>query len=188
MRPELYILAGANGSGKSTISKLLLPRKDLVFINPDDIAYSICPSNPPSVKIQAGRQALEQMQTLLARNQSFAIETTLSGRAHLDLIQKAHAQGYFVSLVYSFVDSVEVCVARIASRVLSGGHHVPEEDVRRRYARSKQNFLNLYRSAVDEWVLYYNGDSAPTMVATNSLSKGEHILSQQLFDLFKEDL
>ena len=94
MGKVLYFVAGANGSGKSTISTVLLPQKGLVFVNPDDIAREMSPKNPPGVRIEAGRAALVRMNDLLSSCRSFAVESTLSGRAHLSLIARARALGY----------------------------------------------------------------------------------------------
>lgn len=164
MDKVLYLVAGANGSGKSTISTVLLPQKGLVFVNPDDIAREMSPRNPPSVRIEAGRTALVRM------------------------IARARALGYRIVLIYSFLDSVDACIARIAMRVRAGGHFVPDEDVRRRYLRSKRNFLNVYSSVADEWMLYYNGDSVPVLVAHGGRLDGAHVVSPRLMDRFKEDL
>ncbi|MDO4366435.1 MAG: AAA family ATPase [bacterium] len=188
MGKVLYLVAGANGSGKSTISTVLLPQKGLVFVNPDDIAREMSPKNPPGVRIEAGRAALARMNDLLSSCRSFAVESTLSGRAHLSLIARARALGYCIILIYSFVDSVDACIARIAMRVQAGGHFVPDEDVRRRYLRSKRNFLNVYSPVADEWMLYYNGDSVPVLVAHGGRLDETHVVSPRLMDRFKEDL
>ena len=188
MDKVLYLVAGANGSGKSTISTVLLPQKDLEFVNPDDIACEMSPLNPPGVRIEAGRMALARMNDLLSSCRSFAVESTLSGRAHLSLIARARALGYCIILIYSFVDSVDACIARIAMRVRAGGHFVPDEDVRRRYLRSKRNFLDVYSSVADEWMLYYNGDSVPVLVAHGGCLSEAHIVSPRLMDRFKEDI
>ena len=188
MSKSLYLIAGANGSGKSTIARLLLPQKELVFVNPDEIAKELCPEDPPCVRIEAGRIALTRIKELLTRGASFAIESTLSGRAHLSLVREAQCAGYHVTLVYSFLDTVDACIARIALRVKAGGHYVPDEDVRRRYLRSKRNFIEVYSPAVDDWMLYYNGDSDPILVAVGGAETEEKIVSPRLFKLFKEDL
>ncbi len=188
MSKGLYLIAGANGSGKSTIARLLLPQKELVFVNPDEIAKDLSPKDPPSVRIEAGRIALGQMKRLLTQGASFAIESTLSGKAHLSLVREAQSAGYRVTLVYSFLDTVDACIARIALRVKGGGHFVPDEDVRRRYLRSKRNFIELYSPAVDDWMLYYNGDSDPVLVAVGGAEIEEKVISPRLFKLFREDL
>ena len=135
---RLYILAGANGSGKSTISKVLLPSEGIVYVNPDDIAKELNPTDPVSARIEAGRVTLGKINTLLESGDSFAVESTLSGNAYIKMLEQAKVAGYETIIAYVFVDSPEVCIARIAARVKNGGHYVPDEDVRRRYQRSKE--------------------------------------------------
>ena len=146
------------------------------------------PRIPQALELKRGRAALARMNDLLSSCRSFAVESTLSGRAHLSLIARARALGYCIILIYSFVDSVDACIARIAMRVQAGGHFVPDEDVRRRYLRSKRNFLNVYSPVADEWMLYYNGDSVPVLVAHGGRLDETHVVSPRLMDRFKEDL
>lgn len=183
---KLYILAGANGSGKSTISKVLLPAESLVYVNPDDIARELNPAEPTAAKIEAGKETLKRIEELFAAGTSFAIESTLSGNVYLKVIEKAKSLGYRTSIIYTFVDSPEACIARIAARVKAGGHHVPDEDVRRRYYRSKKNFWQLYRNHADSWLLYYNGGEDSSLVAHGN---GDiHILSAERLNFFRRDI
>lgn len=188
MNARLYILAGANGSGKSTISKVFLPTEGLVYINPDDIARELNPHCPEAAKIEAGKATLRRVAEAIERGESFAIESTLSGSAYVKLIGQAKARGYETSIIYTFVDSPEVCIARIAARVKRGGHYIPDEDVRRRYGRSKRNFWHLYAPIVDYWTLLYNGDTQVTMVARKNNGYGTAVFSETLFKLFQEGL
>ena len=181
---KFYILAGANGSGKSTISKVLLPAEGLVYVNPDDIARELNPDNPLAVRIEAGREALHCIDSLIEKGESFAIESTLSGNAYVKVVERAKSLGYTVVIAYIFVDSPEVCIRRIEERVRNGGHFVPAEDVERRYARSKKNFINLYRDMSDYWLLFYNGGSDITLVAHGN--GGVEVLSEGLYKKFME--
>ena len=183
---RVFILAGANGSGKSTIATVLLPAVGIAYVNPDDIARELNPSDFTSVKIAAGREALRRIDELMALGESFALETTLSGLSYVKTFKRAKQLGYETILAYVYVDSSDVCIARIAARVKNGGHPVPDADVRRRYTRSKRNFLDVYAPRVDHWMLYYNGGADLTLVAHGN---GEVIvLSQERFDAFKEDV
>lgn len=188
MKPKLYILAGANGSGKSTISKVFLPSEGLVYINPDDIAREICAQNPENAKIAAGRETLRRIDSFLEKGVSFAMESTLSGSSYVRMLKQARKLGYETSIIYTFVESPEICIARIAVRVKSGGHFIPDEDVRRRYVRSKKNFISIYAPIVDYWTLLYNGDSQIVMVARKDGEFGTSVFSDPLFQLFKEGL
>lgn len=187
MEKKLYILAGANGSGKSTISKVLLPAESLVYVNPDDIARELNPAEPTAAKIEAGKETLKRIEELFAAGTSFAIESTLSGNVYLKVIKKAKSLGYETAIIYTFLDNPEVCIARIASRVQMGGHYVPDEDVRRRFYRSKKNFIEKYSKVVDKWVLFYNAQIDVEVVAYNDDDE-MRIVSNSLFALFKEGL
>lgn len=183
---RLFILAGANGSGKSTIAKVLLPSEGIVYVNPDDIARELNPQDLTAVRVSAGREALHRIDDLMTRGESFAIESTLSGLAYVRKLEQARRMGYETILAYVYVDSAEVCIARIAARVRSGGHLVPNADVRRRYVRSKRNFLDIYAPLSDHWMLYYNGGADLTLVAHGN---GEtKVLSHERFAAFKEGL
>ena len=188
MNAKLYILAGANGSGKSTISKVFLPTEHLLCINPDEIAAEISPRQPENARIAAGRETLRRVSDCIERGVSFAIESTLSGTAYIRTLRRARSIGYETSIIYTYVDSPDVCLARIAARVRRGGHDVPEEDVRRRYWRSKRNFWNVYADLVDYWTLLYNGDSQVVMVAKKDNGNGTITFSDSLFQIFKEGL
>lgn len=183
---QMFVLAGANGSGKSTIAKVLLPTVGIVHVNPDDIARELNPLDFASVKIAAGRETLRRVDELMTRGASFAIETTLSGLAYVKMIERARQLDYEIILAYVYVDSSDVCIARIASRVKNGGHSVPDADVRRRYVRSKRNFLGIYAPLADHWTLYYNGGSDITLVAHGNGALS--VLSQERFDAFKGDI
>lgn len=187
MEKIFYIVAGANGSGKTTLSTELLPTDNLVFLNADEIAKSINPNNIESVKITAGKEVLKQLQTILESGKSFAMETTLSGTFHLKIIEKARQAGYKIVLIYAFLDNPELCINRIKVRVKMGGHNIPDEDVRRRYVRSKNNFWNMYKDKVDEWGLYYNGEVTYTKVA-QGVNGHIDILNEDLYNNFKKDI
>jgi len=183
---RLYILAGANGSGKSTISKVLLPVEGVVYVNPDDIAREMNSDDPPAAKIAAGRETLRRINDLLSSGMSFAVESTLSGNAYVDMIERAKSAGYEVTIAYVFVDTADVCLERIRVRVKNGGHDVPEEDVRRRYGRSKANFLNIYAPIASHWMLYYNGGTEISLVAHGNGSR--NVILRERYESFLEDV
>ena len=181
----LYIIAGANGSGKSTLASELLPSENLDFLNADEVAKEICPENIESVKIKAGKIVLSRLEKLLNTEKSFAIETTLSGKNHIKTIERAKKIGYQVVLIYSYLDSPILCENRIKIRVLNGGHNIPKEDIIRRFYRSKKNFWNIYKNLVDEWNLFYNGNSEYILVAQYSNNDVE-IFNENLYNEFIE--
>jgi predicted ABC-type ATPase len=117
---------------------------------------------------------LEEARSLIAAKVDFALESTLSGRAQVALIREAKACGYRILLHYIVIGSATQAVARVALRVRLGGHHVPEDDVRRRYERSRQHFLKDYLPLADEWVLWDNVEPPHKRIAdsgTNTLEQ-----------------
>lgn len=103
---RLIILAGANGSGKSTISKVLLPTEHIVYVNPDDIARELNPSDPTAARIEAGREALRRIDSLLEKGDSFAIESTLSGTMYVKVLERAKSLGYETTIAYVFAEGI----------------------------------------------------------------------------------
>lgn len=168
MNPTLCIIGGCNGAGKTTLARELLPRLGLMrFLNADEIARGLSPLDPTLSAFRAGRLLLEEARTLMRAGTSFAIESTLSGRTYLALIREAKERGYRFLLHYIVISSGTQAVARVALRVRLGGHHVPEEDVRRRFDRSRRHFLEDYLPLADEWGLWDN-HSPPAMQIADS--------------------
>ncbi len=155
---KIIIIAGPNGAGKTTFAREFLPNEAAcpVFVNADLIAAGLSPFNPEVAAIAAGRLMLEQIADHARRGQSFAFETTLSGRGYVRLIRQWRSEGYLVVLFFLCLASPEEAIARVAERVAQGGHHVPEEVIRRRFAAGLQNFETLYRKEVDFWRRYNN--------------------------------
>jgi predicted ABC-type ATPase len=159
--PQLLVIAGPNGAGKTTFINTYLPEYTNVreFVNADLIAKGISPFEPEGAMIEAGRILLTRVHQLIEEKISFALETTLSGKTYVDLIEIAKKLGYDVRLYYIYLNSVELSLNRIAERVREGGHNVPREDVLRRYDRSLHNFFELYLPIADEWQLFDNSGS-----------------------------
>jgi predicted ABC-type ATPase len=187
MSKNLFIIAGANGSGKSTLASELLPEEKLEFLNADEIAKEINPVNMESVRISAGKEVYKRLNNYFAKNISFAIETTLAGNNHVKTIKRAKELGYNVALIYSFVDNTDICINRIKARVMNGGHNIPDEDVIRRFYRSKNNFWHKYKDIVDNWMLFYNGSEKTELVATGK-KEDYNLLGESSFELFMKDI
>ena len=164
--PHLYIIAGPNGSGKTTFAKEFLPQyvKCQNFINADMIAQGLAPFSPQTVAIKAGRLLLSKIQEYSSKKVDFAFETTLSGKTYATLLKKLKKKGYEVHLFFLWISNADLALARIKERVAKGGHNIPEIDVRRRFFRSVDNFFNTYSLLADTWSLFDNS-SKPHLIA-----------------------
>ncbi len=135
-QPTLTIIAGSNGSGKSTLTRSIQESLDIPLIDPDAEARKMRPEEPELVAVAAGKQAIKLARNYVNNNQSFAVETTLSGNTYLKMMRDAKRKGWQINLIYIGIDNVEVNIDRVAQRVAQGGHNVLIEDIRRRYKRS----------------------------------------------------
>ncbi len=168
--PVLWFVAGANGVGKTSFAfkHISTISGSTSFVNLDEIARGLSPLDPEVEKVRAGRFALQILRESLRSgdpaSKSMTVETTLSGRTHLKTIERAHAAGWPVNILYFAVQTPEIALARIARRVSEGGHNVPEADARRRFSRSIEN-LPDYLAACDFWRVYDNNASSPSTVA-----------------------
>ena len=155
--PEIYVIGGCNGSGKTTFALNIFSNLDVIeFINADIIAAQLNPDNPDRVAIQASRIMLKRLKTLAQEKVDFAFETTLAARSFAPFLRQCQTQGYRVNLIYVWLNSIELAVTRVALRVASGGHNIPEDVIRRRYNRGRINFLELYSQLSDRWQVYDN--------------------------------
>lgn len=149
--PRLFIIAGCNGAGKTTASYTILPELLHIkeFVNADEIARGLSPFQPEKVSIEAGKIMLRRLQELLSRQQDFAFETTLSSKNYSRLIDQARQLGYSITLVYYWLESIELAIKRVKIRVAEGGHNIPEEVIIRRYYGGLKNFIYIYKNKVD---------------------------------------
>lgn len=163
--PRCLIIAGPNGAGKTTFALKYLRNISIdTFINADMIAAGLSPFHPERQAAQAARLFLGEVEARIAMSEDFAIETTLSGRAYLKLIERLRAGGWTVALHYLALPDVEVSKARVAERVRHGGHNIPEADIERRFPRSLRNLFDSYRMAVDKCFCYFNAGDTMTLV------------------------
>ena len=185
--PRMYIISGCNGSGKTTASYTLLP--ELLdcseFVNSDEFAKSLAPFHPETANNTASRYMLKKLRYLFTRREDFCIETTLATRSLLKMVHMAQDQGYFVTVVYLWLNDPQIAIQRVAARVEAGGHDVAPEVIRRRYYTGLEYFFKLYKPACDKWMLVDNSDAEFHIIAEGS-DKGTTVRDLTLFTLIKE--
>ncbi len=164
-QPTLIIVGGANGSGKTTLAKEIILAEHLPYLGADEIAARLNPSDTGQVAIQAGRIFSQTLKENLEQKKSLIVESTLSGLSLTKHLRKAKTFGYVVRVLFVYLDSPELCVKRVEERVAKGGHHVPAEDIERRFHRSNDNFWNVYKDLADEWGLFFNAGSKIAQIA-----------------------
>ncbi len=164
---NLYIIAGCNGAGKTTASYSILP--DILdckeFVNADEIAKGLSPFQPEKVAIDAGRIMLNRINDLLNSNVDFAFETTLSTKTYKNLIKRAQSNGYVVTLLFFWLNSIELAIERVQYRVISGGHNIPEEIIRRRYNAGIKNLASIFIPICDNWFIFDNSEHPSILIS-----------------------
>lgn len=184
--PRLYIISGCNGSGKTTASYTLLPQllDCSEFVNSDEFAKSLAPFHPESAYITASRYIVKKSKYLFDKREDFCIETTLATRSLVKMVRQAQEWGYFVTVVYLWLNSPETAIQRVAARVAAGGHDVPPDVIRRRYYTGLDYFFNTYAQACDKWILVDNSQAAFNIVAEGS-RKGMTVWDYDLYEQIK---
>jgi predicted ABC-type ATPase len=159
-KPKLLIIAGPNGSGKTTFTKLLLGHHwsdDCLFINPDDIAQNEFGNwNSPDAVYKAVNRAADLREECLRNNRSMLVETVLSTEEKIEFIRRAKENGFFVRVFFIGTDTPEINASRVARRMLEGGHEVPIGKIIKRYFSSMQ--MCVYAAALSDR-LYVNDNS-----------------------------
>ena len=185
---KLYVIAGCNGAGKTTASYTILPEildcKE--FVNADEIARGLSPFQPEKAGLQAGRLMLIRIKYLLEIGEDFAFETTLSTKSYVKLIERAKATGYEITLLFFWLNSVDLAVRRVKTRVKEGGHNIPEDVIRRRYKSGLCNFFELYYPIVDNWMFINNSGNPYHVIAEGEKGKAEIINNEIWNDLKSE--
>lgn len=185
---NLYIIAGCNGAGKTTASFTILPEiigcKE--FVNADEIAKGLSPFQPEKVSFEAGRIMLNRINELLARNESFAFETTLSARTYKNKILKAKKQGYTVTLLFFWLENIELAKKRVEIRVKEGGHNIPQDIIERRYIRGIKNLFDIYLEIVDGTLIFDNSYGKHELIAHRFADEEITILNVEKFNKLKK--
>jgi predicted ABC-type ATPase len=175
--PWVWLIAGPNGAGKTTYARSLSSEIG-ELVRPDLLALQLSPENPERVALKAGRLAIDRIKSLLQEKRSFAVETTLSGRFHLDVVRSAKSGGWNVGIVYIGLKTPTIAIERVRLRKLTGGHSVPSEDIRRRYRRSLVNLASIYGIA-DRLVVLDNSSERSPMKRMLEMHRGQTVFRQR---------
>jgi predicted ABC-type ATPase len=185
---NLYIIAGCNGAGKTTASfTILVDTLDCKeFVNADEIAKGLSPFQPENVAFEAGRIMLNRIDELLNKGINFSFETTLSTKSYKSFVLKAQQKGYKVTLLYFWLQTVELAKERVKTRVLEGGHNIPVDVIERRYLRGIQNLFDIYLNIVDAVLIFDNSFGNHQLIAqTDNLKELELIDESKFYKLKK---
>ena len=168
---NLYIISGCNGAGKTTASFNILP--DLLnckeFVNADEIARGLSPFQPEKVSIEAGRLMLKRIDELIDSNQDFSFETTLSTKSFINTIDNVKSKGYYVTLIFFWLESIQLAKDRVQKRVSEGGHNIEPNVIDRRYKAGIKNLFKLYFDKVDSLLIYDNSKAKSELIAEKEI-------------------
>lgn len=186
--PNLFIISGCNGAGKTTASFTVLPEAlaCMEFLNADEMARGLSPLNPDKAAIEAGRMLIKKMEKLMQLKTDFAVETTLSTKIFTKIIEKAKSFGYKTTLVFFWLDSVELAIERVKSRVDEGGHNVPQTTIIRRYYSGLKNLFNLYIPISDYWMIFDNSKTHSELIAEGYTNKSIDIKNNIIYETLKQ--
>lgn len=183
----LYIIAGCNGAGKTTASFTILPEildcKE--FVNADEIAKGLSPFQPEKVSFEAGRIMLNRIDELLTLKENFAFETTLSTKSYKNKIHEAREKGYRITLLFFWLQNIELAKERVKTRVFEGGHNIEPDVIERRYHRGIKNLFNIYLPIVDGALIFDNSEGQHELIADKQIDGFLNIVNQAKFNLLK---
>ena len=184
---NLYIIAGCNGAGKTTASYTILPEiiNCKEFVNADEIAKGLSPFQPEKVAFESGRIMLRRIEELFNENISFAFETTLSTKSYRNKIIKAQENGYNVTLLFFWLQSIELAKERVRIRVSEGGHNIEPDVVERRYVNGLFNLFKIYLPIVNGAFIFDNSFGKHELVAIKTSDEKLIIKNQNKYNLIK---
>jgi predicted ABC-type ATPase len=183
--PTIYVIAGCNGAGKTTFAKEFLPSIGVIrFLNADEIARGLSPLRPEAVAFKAGRLLLSELQDLIERHETFALESTLSGKTYVKIFERAKDRDYAIELHFVWIPDVREAIRRVRQRVIEGGYGVPAEDIKRRFERSIQHLLDDYTPLATKWFLWDNSTPPAKLLAESATHS---IVQLRAFFAFHEE-
>lgn len=188
MKKELYIIAGCNGAGKTTASFTILPEmldcKE--FVNADEIARGLSPFQPEKVSFKAGRIMLERINELLESKENFAFETTLATKSYKSILLLARERGYNVTILFFWLQNVDLAIERVKTRVLEGGHSIDSDVIKRRYKRGIKNLFEIYLPIADEVMIFDNSEAKHDLIAEKISDTNTDVLNETKFNQLKK--
>ena len=184
---NLYIIAGCNGAGKTTASFTILPEilNCKEFVNADEIANGLSPFQPEKVSFEAGRIMLKRIDELFLENENFAFETTLATKTYKEKVLNAKKEGYFVTLLFFWLKNTELAKERVKTRVLEGGHNIPEDIIERRYLNGIINLFDIYLPIVDQVLIFDNSEGKHKLIAEKNFGEEISIIKEKEFNELK---
>lgn len=185
---NLYIIAGCNGAGKTTASYTILPEiidcKE--FVNADEIARGLSPFQPEKVAIDAGRIMLKRINELINEDENFAFETTLSTKSYRNKILLAKEKGFTVTLLFFWLQNIELAKERVRIRVIEGGHNIDPQTIERRYYKGIENLFNIYLPIVDGALILDNSEGKHELIAEKTIDNDLIIIENNKFKMLKK--
>lgn len=187
---NLFIIAGCNGAGKTTASFTILPEiiSCKEFVNADEIAKGLSPFQPETVAFEAGRIMLNRVNELLKGGDTFAFETTLSTKSHKNKVLEAKEKGYTTTLLFFWLQNVELAKERVKMRVQEGGHNIEDDVIERRYYKGIQNLFNIFLPIVDGALLFDNSFGKHELIAQKTIDGIIAVLDERKFSALKSKL
>lgn len=187
--PNLYIIAGCNGAGKTTASYTVLPEmlNCKEFVNADEIAKGLSPFQPETVSFHAGRIMLERIIELLDQNVDFALETTLTTLSYRKTIEFAKSQGYKITLLFFWLKNVNLAIERVKTRVSEGGHDIPKEVIIRRYKKGIFNLINVFVNLCDYWIIIDNSSRPYIFIAEGNGDTETAVYDKETWEQIKNE-
>lgn len=186
--PNVIVIAGPNGAGKSTLAPALL--RDtlgiLEFVNADTIAEGLSAFAPEDASFDAGRVMLGRLHELASDQRDFAFETTLASRFYAGWLKELRNKGYRASLVFLWLEDVELAIERVKERVRMGGHHIPEDTIRRRYDRGLKNLFELYLPIANAWSVRDTSFAQSNEIARYTEETGEIIFDEERWKIIRK--
>lgn len=187
-KKNLYLITGCNGAGKTTASYTILPEiiECKEFVNADEIAKGLSPFQPEKVSFEAGRIMLNRINQLLEENESFAFETTLSAKSYKNKVLYARKKGYTATLLFFWLNNVELAKERVKTRVKEGGHNIPKDVIERRYSKGIKNLFDIYIEIVDGTLIFDNSYGKHELIAQKIGHEEIIIVDSEKFNQLKK--